>query len=244
LGSGRLEPPGRRRRDQAISSQPRRGGQALAWGSPGPQIGNRPRRCRCACRLAPDIGVSRGTTLGDRTGNLDRGAVRARAGGDRQAAAYRLISAWSRPSSCASFELEGENESGPGMLNSFPICVICVICGFLLSLWLPRAASSVLGSEPRVGQDWGTVLQNTSESTMDTRKSDLEQQVLRLSATQRARLARVLLESLDEETEEDVEAAWAAEAKRRSEELRSGRVQGRTSAQVHARARAALSALR
>ncbi len=79
---------------------------------------------------------------------------------------------------------------------------------------------------------------------MHTRKSDLEQKALRLSATQRARLARVLLESLDDETEEDVETAWAAEAKRRAEELRRGRVKGRTSAQVHARARAAVSALR
>jgi putative addiction module component (TIGR02574 family) len=79
---------------------------------------------------------------------------------------------------------------------------------------------------------------------MDARKSDLEQKVLRLSATQRARLARVLLDSLDDEAEEDVETAWAAEAKRRSEELRSGRVNGRTSAQVHARARSALSALK
>ena len=78
---------------------------------------------------------------------------------------------------------------------------------------------------------------------MDARKSDLEQQALRLSASRRARLARVLLESLDDEPKEDV-AAWAAEAKRRSEELRSGRVKGRTSAQVHARARSALSALR
>jgi len=79
---------------------------------------------------------------------------------------------------------------------------------------------------------------------MEARKSDLEQKVLRLPAAQRARLARVLLESLDDETEADVEAAWASEAKRRSEELRSGRVKGRTSAQVHARARAALSTLR
>jgi putative addiction module component (TIGR02574 family) len=79
---------------------------------------------------------------------------------------------------------------------------------------------------------------------MEARKSDLEQKVLRLPATQRARLARVLLESLDDETEADVEAAWAAEAKRRSEELRSGRVKGRTPVQVHARVRAALSSLR
>ena len=79
---------------------------------------------------------------------------------------------------------------------------------------------------------------------MDARRSDLEQKVLRLRATQRARLARVLLESLDGEAEDDVEAAWAAEAKRRVEELRSGRVKGRTSVQVQARARSALSAPR
>jgi len=47
----------------------------------------------------------------------------------------------------------------------------------------------------------------TSEVSMDARKSDLEQKVLRLSVTQRARLARVLLESLDDEIEEDVQAA-------------------------------------
>jgi len=79
---------------------------------------------------------------------------------------------------------------------------------------------------------------------MDARKSDFEQKALQLSAAQRARLARILLESLDGEPEENVEAAWAAETKQRAEELRSGRVKGRTSAQVHARARAALSALR
>lgn len=79
---------------------------------------------------------------------------------------------------------------------------------------------------------------------MDARKSDLEEKVLRLSATQRARLARVLLESLDADAEEDVEDAWAAEARRRAEELRSGRVKGSTSAQVQARARSALAALK
>lgn len=82
------------------------------------------------------------------------------------------------------------------------------------------------------------------EVSMDARKSDLEQKVLRLSVPRRARLARVLLESLDDESEEGVEAAWAAEAKQRAEELRNGQVKGRTSAQVQARARAAISALK
>ena len=60
----------------------------------------------------------------------------------------------------------------------------------------------------------------------------------------RARLARLLLESLDDENESDVEAAWVEEAKRRNEEVRSGRVRPQKSSQVHARARAALSALK
>lgn len=79
---------------------------------------------------------------------------------------------------------------------------------------------------------------------MDTRGSDLEEKVLGLSVKQRARLARMLLESLDDEDEGDVEAAWVAEAKRRYAEVRSGRVKTRKASAVHARARAALSALK
>jgi putative addiction module component (TIGR02574 family) len=79
---------------------------------------------------------------------------------------------------------------------------------------------------------------------MQARKSDLEQKALRLPVAKRARLARLLLESLDEEREGDVESAWVEEAKRRYEEIRAGRVKARPSAVVHARARAALSALK
>ena len=79
---------------------------------------------------------------------------------------------------------------------------------------------------------------------METRGSDLEEKILRLSVKQRARLARLLLESLDGEDEGDVEAAWVAEAKQRYAEVRSGRVKARKASAVHARARAALSALK
>jgi hypothetical protein len=75
-------------------------------------------------------------------------------------------------------------------------------------------------------------------------KSDLEREALRLPARKRARLVRVLLDSLDDEPEGDVEAAWIEEAKLPYEELRSGRVRGRTAAQVHERARAGLAALK
>ncbi len=53
---------------------------------------------------------------------------------------------------------------------------------------------------------------------------------LELPATDRASLASALLRSLDEETsehdvtQEEYEAAWSEELRRRAEELRSGRV--------------------
>ena len=79
---------------------------------------------------------------------------------------------------------------------------------------------------------------------MQARKSDLEREALRLPPQKRVRLVRVLLDSLNDEPEADIEAAWIEEAKLRYEELRSGRVNGRTAAQVHERARAGLAALR
>jgi putative addiction module component (TIGR02574 family) len=52
----------------------------------------------------------------------------------------------------------------------------------------------------------------------------IEQELLKLPAADRARLAERLIASLDEDAE--VEAAWIAEVRRRDEELRSGAVQG------------------
>lgn len=58
----------------------------------------------------------------------------------------------------------------------------------------------------------------------------LEAELLRLPAADRARLAEVLLTSLDAETAAgpvaEVEAAWEAEVARRVAELRSGTVVG------------------
>lgn len=52
----------------------------------------------------------------------------------------------------------------------------------------------------------------------------IEQELLRLPAADRARLAERLIASLDEDFE--MEAAWLAEVRRRDEELQSGAVQG------------------
>jgi putative addiction module component (TIGR02574 family) len=48
----------------------------------------------------------------------------------------------------------------------------------------------------------------------------MEHELLKLPATERARLAERLIASLDEDSA--VEAAWIAEVRRRDEEIRSG----------------------
>jgi putative addiction module component (TIGR02574 family) len=54
---------------------------------------------------------------------------------------------------------------------------------------------------------------------------ELYKKALGLDEKERASLAARLIESLDTETEEGVEAAWLAEVERRMEELDSGKVQ-------------------
>ena len=51
---------------------------------------------------------------------------------------------------------------------------------------------------------------------------DLLEDALRLDVAERAKLAERLLASLDGEADEDVEAAWAAEAERRMNEIQAG----------------------
>jgi hypothetical protein len=57
---------------------------------------------------------------------------------------------------------------------------------------------------------------------------EIENDALRLSAEDRARLALRLLSSLEEtvESPEEIEKLWIAEAERRFQELRDGTVQG------------------
>ena len=68
----------------------------------------------------------------------------------------------------------------------------------------------------------------------------LEDQLLKLDARDRARLAELLLASLDG-SDADVEAQWADEAERRLRELRSGVVAGIPADEVFARTRARLA---
>jgi len=68
----------------------------------------------------------------------------------------------------------------------------------------------------------------------------IESQALMLSPRERARLAERLILSLDDEVEPDAEAAWERESERRLDELRSGKVKGRSAASVFRKARASL----
>jgi putative addiction module component (TIGR02574 family) len=66
----------------------------------------------------------------------------------------------------------------------------------------------------------------------------LEAEALKLTATERARLAERLIASLDEDSE--IEEAWAIEAERRIAEIEDGGVRLIPASEALAQARAAL----
>ncbi len=68
----------------------------------------------------------------------------------------------------------------------------------------------------------------------------LEKEVLSLPPEERARLAALLLSSLDELSESDLERVWFAEAQQRAEQIDSGAVQLAPSEEVERRARSLL----
>ncbi|MFW5920537.1 MAG: addiction module protein [Polyangiales bacterium] len=63
---------------------------------------------------------------------------------------------------------------------------------------------------------------------------------LALPRDQRSKVAAELIASLDEASDEGVEAAWAEEIERRVARIRSGESEGVPAEDVHARIRAAL----
>jgi putative addiction module component (TIGR02574 family) len=66
----------------------------------------------------------------------------------------------------------------------------------------------------------------------------LKSELTSLTAIERAELAHFLIHTLDSEGEDDVEAAWGVELARRSEEIKSGGVEGKPAEQVFAEIRA------
>lgn len=73
---------------------------------------------------------------------------------------------------------------------------------------------------------------------MQTQFEALEVEALKLTTTERAKLAEHLIASLDEDTE--IEDAWAAEVERRIAEIEAGTVQLIPAEEAIALARAAL----
>jgi putative addiction module component (TIGR02574 family) len=61
---------------------------------------------------------------------------------------------------------------------------------------------------------------------MSTDLDQLTADAMKLSLRDRVQLAQRLVSTIDDEVEVDTEALWFAEADRRLEELRSGKVQG------------------
>ena len=70
--------------------------------------------------------------------------------------------------------------------------------------------------------------------------SELRAELDKLSPKQKAELARTLIDSLDEDLDENVEQIWIDEAARRFEAYRRGEMSSRPVAEVFARARARL----
>ncbi len=59
---------------------------------------------------------------------------------------------------------------------------------------------------------------------MSTTVEELAEQAMTLPGESRARLADLLVESLDADALTDIDRLWLAEAKRRRDEVRSGKV--------------------
>ena len=66
----------------------------------------------------------------------------------------------------------------------------------------------------------------------------LKAEITSLTEQQRVELAHLLIQSLDVETQDEVETAWADELNRRSREIREGSAIARPSEQIFAEIRA------
>lgn len=75
---------------------------------------------------------------------------------------------------------------------------------------------------------------------MSSNLDQLTADAMKLPLRDRVQLAQRLVETLDDEVEENTEALWFAEAERRLEELRSGKVEGVDSDDAFRTAREAL----
>jgi putative addiction module component (TIGR02574 family) len=82
---------------------------------------------------------------------------------------------------------------------------------------------------------------NERELSMTLSLRDIEREVSQLSLDDKTRLIGLLISSLEQEDEGDIEAAWEAEVLARSKEIREGRVTPVPADEALARVRRSLS---
>jgi putative addiction module component (TIGR02574 family) len=76
---------------------------------------------------------------------------------------------------------------------------------------------------------------------MNTAIEQLKSEMTSLTSEERAELAQFLIQSLDVEAEEGVDAAWEVELARRAGEILSGKARGKSAEQAFAEIRARYS---
>jgi hypothetical protein len=79
-----------------------------------------------------------------------------------------------------------------------------------------------------------------NDADMSVRFDDIERQVRLLPAKEKAALARLLIEDLDQSCDGNVEQLWIEEAQRRYDAYRRGELEARPGDEVMNRARARL----
>ena len=72
---------------------------------------------------------------------------------------------------------------------------------------------------------------------MKTELKKIVDNALLLPTNERAELANILLSSLDDDSQRDIEDAWGAELEKRIHDIRSGNVKGIPAAEVFAKLR-------
>ena len=72
---------------------------------------------------------------------------------------------------------------------------------------------------------------------MKTELKKIVDNALLLPTHERAKLANILLSSLDDDSQRDIEDAWGAELEKRIHDIRSGNVKGIPAAEVFAKLR-------
>ncbi len=72
---------------------------------------------------------------------------------------------------------------------------------------------------------------------MKTELKKIVDNALLLPTHERAELANILLSSLDDDSQRDIEDAWGAELEKRIHDIRSGNVKGIPAAEVFAKLR-------